>query len=141
MFILTYDADTKICGGFYKKGMHNNIPTPNIFIDKKLYSRLLGDKFKIKDEIQIDPRIYTLEDFDIFELVHQEQPKSTPSIIEKEVAQMALDLVNKDLQIKELETQQAQSLLELAEKDLKIKNLENDMANIILQISIGGIKQ
>nr|WP_195366134.1 hypothetical protein [[Eubacterium] tenue] len=140
MYILTYNTDTKLCGSFYKIGIHKNIPTPNIHIDKKLYDKLLGDVYKIKDEIQIEQRVYTIDDFELFEVVKQEQAKPKPSLMDTQIAEMTLELANKDIQIKELETQQAQSLLELAEKDLKIKNLENDMANVILQLSIGGIK-
>ena len=135
MFILTYDTDTRLCGSFYKKGMHKSIPTPNIFIDKKLYNKLLGNMFKIKDGIQIEQRVYTMDDFEIFEVVKQKQPKPTPSLTDTQLAEMALELANSDVQIKDLETQQAQVLLESAKKDIEIKNLQKDVADVILQLA------
>lgn len=140
MYILHLN-ENKVSLGFYEEGIHKNIPSPNIQLTTELWEYLLNlNKFKIKDEIQIEERVYTIDDSEIFEVVKQEQPKSKPSLEDIQIAEMTLELANKDIQLKELEKQQAQSLLELAEKDLKIKNLENDMANVILQLSIGGIK-
>ncbi|CEK34311.1 hypothetical protein UMC2_35221 [[Clostridium] sordellii] len=142
MFLLAYDEDTKICGGFYKEGFsYDNIPSPNIQVDKKLWKHMLGNSYKIKGNTVLEQRVYTLKDFnDIFELVSTEQPKPLASITDKELAQMTFELANKDLQIQGLEAQQAQALLESAKKDVEIQNLQIDIANVIMQLATQGGK-
>lgn len=137
MIKLVYDLDTLVYKGFYKEGIHKNIPSNHINIDSELYNYLMKlDEFKVNNDVQLSKEtLYTIENKDMFTVEQQEPLKPKPSQVDLLNAQFMMEVAHKDLQIKDLETQQAQSLLESAKKDIEIKQLQEDVASLLLELA------
>ena len=120
---MNYDCESLKFKGFYIDDIHDeNIPTPNIEINKDLwkYIQNLTEDFKLKENFK-SKEIYTLEDICIIETIpfENEKPKTT-----------RIDI---------LEQENADLLLDSALKDSKIEQLENDLSDLMLEIAtIGG---
>lgn len=161
-YILSYNENGNFNGFFLES--ENNIPHPNIYITKDLYNYLIDGigTFKIKSNLNLGKKIYTLSDTEIFEYVSNieisEEVNSEEVNLEKQnaylikesikkdieikdlnmsLAQTTINLINKDIEVKDLNSNMAHTTLNLVNKDIEIKDLQKDVANLILQ-TLGG---
>lgn len=158
MYLLAYEKDLSVIG-FFRKDVHDIIPSPNLKISQGLWEKLIElGNFKIKEGMNLNKDLFDLEDIDLFEEITITQPKPKPSQIEEQnaflikeslekdiqikelninLAQTTLKSINKDIEINNLNTNMAQTTLNLVNKDIQVKGIEKDIANLILK-SLGG---
>jgi hypothetical protein len=141
-FILAYNEEDLKFRGFYKEGIHNNIPSPNITITKKLWRELMPlGMFKIKNDITLDLKVYDINNIDIFEPIKTEQPKPEPTrmdFVEEQNAQFVMDIAIKDAKLEQLNNDYAQVVIDSALKDSEIEKLNQTVSEIILTVAEGG---
>ncbi|MDB8987046.1 hypothetical protein PN594_19535, partial [Parabacteroides merdae] len=96
------------------------------------------------NESLTDNIILGIEDFETyFSKIEAKEEKGTHPLVaminnlEKENANLLQESLQKDIEIKGLNTNLAQTTLSLVDKDIKIKDLQKDVANLILQ-TLGG---
>lgn len=144
--ILHYLEDGSF-NGFYFPNSNN--PIPNIEITEDLWNRLIEfGNFKLNleklNENLTDNLILGIEDFETyFSKIEAQEEKGTHPLVaminnlEKENANLLQESLQKDIEIKGLNTNVAQTTLSLVNKDIEIKDLQKDVANLILQ-TLGG---
>ena len=123
-YILAYNEEDLAFKGFFVEGIHSDIPSPNLSIDKELWSYLVTlNSFKLKADFE-EKEAYTIEDKDLFEEVIipvEEIPiDPTPSLDER---------------MDSLEMENAELLLASVEQDLRVSSVEQDLADLMMEIA------
>lgn len=124
-YILAYNEEDLTFKGFFVEGIHSDIPSPNLSIDKELWSYLVTlNSFKLKADF-IEKDFYTIVDKDLFEEV----------IIP--VEDIPVDPIpTLDERIDSLELENAELLLTSVEQDLRVTSVEQDLADLMMEIAI-----
>ena len=123
-YILAYNEEDLAFKGFFVEEIHSDIPSPNLSIDKELWSYLVTlNSFKLKADFE-EKEAYTIEDKDLFEEVIipvEEIPiDPTPSLDER---------------MDSLEMENAELLLASVEQDLRVSSVEQDLADLMMEIA------
>lgn len=134
MYILAYNTDLTF-NGFFIEGVSNNIPEQNIKIDDELFEYLSNLKFKLDSDLDLNKDLYTILDKDLFKI--EDLDVVAPDRLDLINANLLQELLQKDIEIKDLNMNLAQTTLDLVNKDIEIKNLQKDVSNLILQ-TLGG---
>lgn len=124
-YIMAYNEDLSF-NGFYVKGIHTDIPVPNITISNDLWNHLVSlNSFKLKEDF-IEKDEYTIDDKDLFE-EFTPYPDDLPAISTEPTL---------DNRVSDLEQENADLLLASVEQGLKLEVIEQDLADLMLEISV-----